>query len=99
MTIKAPKVDVLMMNGDELQAQLGIPDQIQWSKTARARGWAADDELLAQTFMVWHSLHRTGQYAGTWDEFSTTDASWVAEHEDETETEVPSEQDPTDPVS
>lgn len=96
--IKAPRVDVLMSDDTQHTAQLSIPDQIQWSRTARARGWAPDDELLAQTFMVWHALKRTGAYSGTWEEFSERDAAWIAEHEDD-EDEVPSEQDPTDPAS
>lgn len=96
--IKAPRVDVLMSDGTQHTAQLSIPDQIQWSRTSRARGWAPDDELLAQTFMVWHALKRAGVYSGTWEEFSESDAAWIAEHEDD-EDEVPGEQDPTVPAS
>lgn len=97
--IKAPRVDVLMSDGTQHTAKLSIPDQIQWSRTSRARGWAPDDEILAQTFMIWHALKRTGTYTDTWEAFSERDAEWVAERDDDDEDEMPSEQDPTDPAS
>lgn len=97
--IKAPRVDVLLNNGEQHTVQLMIPDQIQWSRTARARGWSPDDEILAQTFMVWHALKRAGLYTDSWEQFSERDAVWAAEHEDDEDEQVPSEQDPTDPAS
>lgn len=96
--IKAPRVDVLLANGEQLSAKLSVPDQIQWSRTARARGWAPDDEILAQTFMVWHALKRADLYTGSWEDFSERDAEWIAEHQDDAE-EAPSEDDPTVPAS
>lgn len=99
--IAAPRVDVLLANGDQHTAKLTVPDQIQWSRTSRARNWSPDDEILAQTFMVWHALKRSGDYSGSWEEFSERDAEWVAEHdaEDDEDDLEGSEQDPTVPAS
>lgn len=97
--IKAPRVDVLLANDEQHTAQLMIPDQIQWSRTSRARGWDPSDEILAQTFMVWHALKRQGIYTDTWENFSERDAVWAAEHEETDDEQEASEQDPTDPAS
>lgn len=98
-TIKQPRIDVLMSDGEQHEVALSIPDQIQWSRTSRSRGWAPDDELLAQTFMVWHALKRTGAYTGTWEEFSEGDAVWLAEHEDDADEDVQGSDTPTVPAS
>lgn len=97
--IKAPRVDVLLANGEQHTTALAVPDQIQWSRTARARGWDPQDEMLAQIFMTWHALKRSGAYVAPFEQFSEQDASWIQEHTDDEDAEVPSEQDPTAPGS
>lgn len=93
--IKAPVVDLLLASGQELTTKITIPDQIQWSRTSRARGWDPKDEFLATLFTAWHSLKRTAQYSGTWEEFSETDAEWIQERKDDDAEDEPTEQDPT----
>lgn len=83
MTIKVPSVNVLMQDGTEhYNVRLSIADQLQWSKTCRARGWDKADELAASVFMAWHALHRSGRTDVGYEDFETT-VEWIEEQDSE----------------
>lgn len=51
-----------------------VADRVRYSRTARKQQWPAiqDDPDFASIFLGWAALHRTGQFPGTWDEFTDT---------------------------
>lgn len=98
MAIKKVLMSVEMNDGTEHEnIRVTVPDQLQWARTARQKGWDPQDQITAGYFMVWHALKRLGLYTGTWEKFSTEDAVAVDETDDETTVE--DEQDPTVPTT
>lgn len=99
MAITIPTVDVAMTDGTEhTGVRLSVKQQLQWSRTARARGWPVDDQMLATLFMTWHALHSQDLYQGTWEEFEDA-AQWVQENDPEDKAPADAEDRPTIPAS
>lgn len=96
MAINRPAVNVALADGtDHENVRLNIQDQLQWSKTARARKWPADDGIMMTHFMAWHALKRHGLTEMGWEEFSTGGAEWIAEVDEDTAATL---EDPADPT-
>lgn len=87
MAIHVPSVNILMSDGTEHNGvRLSIADQLQWTRTARARRWETDDQMLATIFMAWHALKRRGLTDVEWEDFETA-AEWIEENDPEAELE------------
>lgn len=53
-----------------LRARVQFADQLQYEKTARARGWTPErDQAVSNMFMAFQSTKRTGQHTKTWEEW------------------------------
>lgn len=75
MAIPKIYVSVEMADGTEHEdVRVTLQDQLQWSDTARKRGWDPTDESTAAAFGAWHALKRNGLYDGEWLEFRNRDA-------------------------
>lgn len=95
MAINRPIVNVAMSDGtDHENVRLNLTDQVQWSRTARARGWKVDDQIHMLHFMAWHALKRNDLTACSFEEFQNGAADWVAEGALEDE----NAEDPADPT-
>lgn len=80
--------------------RLGIGAQVQWSKTAKARGYSHQDEALGVAFMIWWTAKMRGDLEMTWEEFSTSSEIVAGKWEDdeaEQETEA-ARNDALDPI-
>lgn len=98
MAINRPAVNVAMSDGtDHENVRLNLTDQVQWSRTARARGWKVDDQIMMLHFMAWHALKRTGLSAVSFEDFQNGAADWVAEVAPD-ETDEDGTADPADPT-
>lgn len=82
-TLKVPVIDVTMENGDSFHVQTDNRDLLRWDETSSRKGWADPSKapFLWMTFIGWSALKRTGQYAGSWDQFRA-EAVEVASAED-----------------
>lgn len=51
------------------------PDRIRWDKTANKHHWPTGDNapFIFLTFQAWSALARSGDYSGTFEEFSERD--------------------------
>lgn len=72
-----------------------LQDQLQWSKTARARRMDPEDQSTGSAFVAWCALRRNGLYDGSWEEFSTGGALGVTAEEVTPEDGEDGEGDPT----
>ncbi|AVJ48761.1 hypothetical protein SEA_SALLYSPECIAL_13 [Gordonia phage SallySpecial] len=73
---------------EPLEVDATNPDRVRWDMTAAKHKWPAFTEapFLGLTFLAWAAMRRTGQYTGTFEQFSETDCVDVtAPEEDEAE--------------
>lgn len=89
-----------LSNGQFFNERVLVADQLQYEKTARANGWTPQkDQTLTNLFMGWHSLKRTGQYEGTFDDFQADCIDLAADNKDvDTETGEEIQADAGDPT-
>lgn len=75
-------LEIEYADGTTETVHTNIGDKLQYSKTARAKGWVsmAEDALLYLYFIAWHALRRTknGDYV-TWEVFSNADTTNVVD--------------------
>lgn len=104
MTLETQKLLVHLASGETLETEARNPDYIRWELTAAKERWPILETdangntrvpaaILMTTFLAWASLNRTGDYAGKWEDFKSTDCLGV-ESLTEGETDVI----PTEPV-
>lgn len=75
-TIKPTYASVELTKGGESEptfyddVRVIFADRLAYEKTAKARGWKIDQQpMTGSGFLAWAALHRTGQYAGSYDDF------------------------------
>ena len=73
MAIQRQVFDVLMIDGTEHSGVVvTTADTIKLSRTARTHKWDLDGtagQMEGSVFLVWHALHRRGEYQGSYDQF------------------------------
>lgn len=63
-------ITIETVDGVFLRARVQFADQIQYEKTARARGWQPErDQATSNLFMAFQATKRTGQHSKTWEEW------------------------------
>lgn len=88
-TISAPKIKVLMTDGQEHTIKLSYRAQMQYGRTARVRKWPSADKApeLATNFMLWFVLCQVdGVYDYEYEDFENH-VEWVEELDEEELTE------------
>lgn len=69
--------EVTLSDGATRTVKPILADAVAYEKTARARGWGGLDDptsrITASAFLMWKALTRTGEYAGSFDEFLDED--------------------------
>lgn len=84
---------VELASGEVLTVRIINPDTLRYEQTAQRHGWPTltvqdgvahlPDQSRKATFEVWAALRRTGQYAGTWEDFEGGDCVEVAVDEEQ----------------
>ncbi|MEZ2371036.1 hypothetical protein [Arthrobacter sp. RCC_34] len=59
--------------------RVGIASKLQYEKTAKARGWDADEKpFTLNLFFAWHASKQAGAHEQTFDEFTAaTFDAWI----------------------
>ncbi|MGV0350251.1 hypothetical protein ACUY2G_04880 [Corynebacterium guaraldiae] len=71
--------EVTLSDGATRTVKPILADAVAYETTARNRGWGgledSTSKFTASAFLIWKALTRTGEYAGTFEEFLGEDIS------------------------
>lgn len=75
---------IAFLDGREIEIPVIIADQIAYSNAARKFNWpsAEKDPMLAGIYFGFAAAKRTGEFEGTWDEFTHQVVQVTARKED-----------------
>lgn len=63
-------ISIETTDGEFKTARVMFSDQVQYEKTARARGWSPErDQAISNMFIAYNSMKRAGLHELSWDDF------------------------------